>query len=72
MNNQLLLARLNANLTQATIAKMVNIPRESYIQIEKGRTIPRIDVAHRIADILQIDVKIFLPSKVRKSNIGEG
>lgn len=60
-------ARRELGLTQATLARSVGLSRQAVVAIESGETVPRVDVALRIAKVLGVDVAVlFAPrSEVR-------
>lgn len=65
MNFELLRARKEAGLTQQELAGMVGIERSTYTRIEQAKTIPFIDIAYKLAEVLNKPVeKIFLPEIV--------
>ena len=57
-------ARRNAKLTQIDAAKAIGISKSTLISYEKGRSVPKIDVAKRIATVYGCSVNqiIFLPN----------
>jgi DNA-binding XRE family transcriptional regulator len=56
-------ARVNAGFTQKEAAKQLGISKSTLASYEMYRTIPSIDVAHKIAELygLSVDGIIFLP-----------
>lgn len=56
-------ARVNAQLTQKEAAKALEISKGTLLNYEKGRAIPKVDMANRMAKLykLAVDDIIFLP-----------
>lgn len=52
MSNALKQARLAAGLTQAALAARVGLSRSAYVNIERGRKRPSLEVAIRLATAL--------------------
>lgn len=44
------------NLSQAQLAKHIDISRQTLNAIERGQRLPSLEVAHRIADALECDL----------------
>lgn len=64
MRDKLKKVRLEQNLTQYQVAKMVGISRPSYTNIELGRKNPSLKIALKIKKVLNYkDDDIFLPTK---------
>ncbi|MGC8481189.1 MAG: helix-turn-helix transcriptional regulator, partial [Acidimicrobiales bacterium] len=61
-------ARRELGLTQATLAGCVGLSRQAVVAIESGETVPRVDVALRIAKVLGVDVAVLFAPRT----IGEG
>lgn len=62
-------ARKSMGLSQYDIAKEVGIDRASYANIELGKRNPSLDVAMKIAKIVNKRIEdIFLPSDVSKEH----
>lgn len=59
-------ARVNAQLTQREAAKALEISKGTLLNYEKGRTIPQMDMANRMAELynLAVDDIIFLPKEL--------
>lgn len=57
MRTALIRARKAKGLQQKDIAKMVGISRSHYTKIEAGKRNPRLEIARRIAIIVEEDVK---------------
>ncbi len=57
-------ARVNANLTQAEAANALEISKNTLNGYENGKTVPKIDVAQKMAKLygLSVDDIIFLPN----------
>ena len=69
VRTQLIKARKEAGLRQWQIAETVGIDRSFYSRIERGTRNPSLEVALKIAEVLNKDVtEIFLSSDVSKSN----
>jgi putative transcriptional regulator len=49
--------RENRGMTQAQLAELVGIARQSVISIEKGRYLPTIETALRISKVLDVPVE---------------
>lgn len=58
-------ARVNAQLTQREAAKALKISKATLLNYEKGRTVPQMDMANRMAELykLAVDDIIFLPKE---------
>ncbi len=55
-------ARINAGLSQTQAAKKLNITRETLGAWEKGRAVPRVDQACRMAELYDVpfdNIKFF-------------
>ena len=55
-------ARVNANLTQVEAAKALNISKNTLVNYETGTTVPKIDIAKRMAALYGLtvnDIKFF-------------
>lgn len=50
-------ARVNAELTQAEAAKALNINKNTLVGYETGKTIPKVDVAKRMAKLYGLTVE---------------
>lgn len=48
--------RKKVGLTQAQIAKQLNITASAYTQYETGKTQPNLETAKKIADILKVSL----------------
>lgn len=60
--------RRNLDITQSELAKAVNISRAYLISIEKGRQTPSVDIALKIATVLDCEVKeLFFTQNVNHS-----
>ncbi|NLY11817.1 MAG: helix-turn-helix transcriptional regulator [Firmicutes bacterium] len=57
MRHQLFKARMRSKLTQAEVAKAVGISRSHYTLIENGKRNPSLEVALRIANKVNCDVR---------------
>jgi DNA-binding XRE family transcriptional regulator len=57
-------ARVNANMTQPDAAKALNISKNTLSNYEQGKSIPKFDVAKKMADLYGLTVNdiIFLPT----------
>lgn len=63
-------ARVNANLTQEEVAKIMNVSKQTIINWEKGRVIPRIPEMEMLSKIYKIPLdNIFLPHNSTKSRL---
>lgn len=57
-------ARVNANLTQADVAKMLNVTPQTVVNWEKGDGEPKISQALKLSAIYKMPLDyIFLPTK---------
>lgn len=57
-------ARTNVGLTQTEAAKAIGISKNTLVNYERGRSVPKIDVAKRMAAVYGCSVNqiIFLPN----------
>lgn len=57
-------ARVNANLTQSEAATSLGISKNTLVSYENGKSIPKIDLAQRMASLygFTVDQINFLPS----------
>lgn len=57
-------ARVNAQLTQREAAKALEISKGTLLNYEKGRSVPKLDMANRMAELYKLAVTdiIFLPN----------
>ena len=53
---QLKAARVNANLTQADVAKELNISKNSIINYERYKSKPSVDLAKKLAELYGMKV----------------
>ena len=64
MQNRVAQLRREQNMRQEELAKAVGISRQSIIAIEKGRSVPSLEVALRIARCFAVPVEtVFLPAE---------
>ena len=49
--------RARYNLTQEELAKLVGVRRETIVFLEKGKYNPSLNLAHRIARVLQTTIE---------------
>ncbi len=49
-------ARVNANLTQKEAAKALNISKNTLVNYERGRSIPKVDMARKMAALYGLAV----------------
>jgi DNA-binding XRE family transcriptional regulator len=61
--NGLRLHRLAARLDQASLAQRVGVTRQLISKLETGKISPRLDVARRLAEILDADLEALFPSE---------
>ena len=55
-------ARVNAELLQEDVAKMMKVTKQTIVNWEKGRTSPTIEQARKLSEIYKIPLdNIFLP-----------
>jgi putative transcriptional regulator len=57
VDNAVLKARIRKGMTQQELADLVGLARQSIISIEKGRFLPTIENALRIAAALEVPVQ---------------
>jgi len=57
LSNRLKELRARHDLTQQALAEKVGVSRQSIISIEKGRYSPSVDLALRIAGVLQVPLE---------------
>lgn len=63
-------ARVNANLTQEEVAKIMNVSKQTIINWEKGRIMPGIPEIEMLSRIYNIPLdNIFLPLDSTKSRL---
>nr|WP_077616856.1 helix-turn-helix transcriptional regulator [Caenibacillus caldisaponilyticus] len=55
----LLNARKRKNFTHADVAKRINVKRQYYGMIENGKRTPSVNIAKKIADVLDVDWTLF-------------
>lgn len=60
-------ARRHAGLTQAEVAARVGITQQHYSLIEIGRRTPALDVALRIANVLEADPRVLFADVLEES-----
>jgi transcriptional regulator with XRE-family HTH domain len=63
------LHRKRKDLTQADVAKKLEIPRASYANMESGRQRVPVDVLWRCAVILGVPVTMLVPERIVKTPI---
>lgn len=68
----LIQARQQANLTQAEVAELVGISRTFYSQIETGARRLEVELAKRIADLLDLDLNGLLLSDQKRRDARSG
>ena len=56
--------RKNKGLTQEELAARLNVVRQTVSKWEKGFSVPDADILQRIAEILEVDVKLLLGSDI--------
>lgn len=62
-------ARVNANLTQAEIAKKLHIGKQTIVSWEKGETEPKVSQAMALSVLYNIPLDyIFLPTNIALSD----
>ena len=49
-------ARVNANLTQKEAAKALNISKNTLLNYERGRSVPKVDMARKMAALYGLAV----------------
>ena len=64
MKNRIKELRARENLTQADLAKKVNVRRETIVFLEKGKYNPSLQLAHDIAKVFGMKIeKVFIFEK---------
>lgn len=58
-SNHIYEARQARKITQVKMAKLLNIARQTYIDMESGKTIPRADMLERISEITEFPIGFF-------------
>ena len=58
------LVRVNAKLTQAALARQSRVNRTRIVRMEAGETIPQLDEALRLAEVLKVPLQRFLTGKM--------
>lgn len=53
-------ARIYNNLTQVKMAEKIGISRQTYLDLESGKTMPRCDVLVKISEVTNFDIVFFL------------
>lgn len=66
----LILKRWKVNLTQRDIAHMLGVAQPTYSSFECGYTTPSVEIAQKMAEILDFDPTVF--DKEREENKKEG
>ena len=56
-------ARVRKDLTQAELADLVGVSRQTIVEWEKGHTTPDITTANHIAEILEEATELLFPRK---------
>lgn len=56
-NYKLVKARAQAGLTQDEVSERVGINSSSYQRYEYGKNLPQLDIAIRLSNVLNVDVK---------------
>ena len=57
MNNRIKELRARENLTQATLANMVGVRRETIVFLEKGKYNPSLNLAHAISQVFNLTIE---------------
>jgi len=57
MNNRIKELRARDNLTQAKLAQLVGVRRETIVFLEKGKYNPSLGLAHSIAKIFKLAIE---------------
>ncbi|MGR5333695.1 helix-turn-helix transcriptional regulator [Photobacterium damselae] len=60
--------RIGNQISQVEMAKVMGIARQTYIDIEKGKTEPRVSTLYKLANALDVDVTVLLDQKERISS----
>ncbi len=68
---RLQLARKREDLTQQDLAAVLEMPRSSYANIERGRQRAPADVLWRAALVLGVDVDTLMPEAIRSRPLSE-
>ncbi|GAW46563.1 helix-turn-helix transcriptional regulator [Photobacterium damselae subsp. piscicida] len=59
MHVLILRARKSQNITQLEMAKKLGISRQTYVDIENGVRVPRVDLLNKISEITNKSVSYF-------------
>ena len=57
MTNQIKVFRAKFNLTQAELAKKVNVRRETIVFLEKNKYNPSLKLAHDLASVFSVPIE---------------
>ena len=57
MNNRMKELRARDNITQAELAKLVGVRRETIVFLEKGKYNPSLNLAHSIAKVFNLPIE---------------
>lgn len=63
-------ARVNAGYTQETVAKALNVGKQTIVSWEKGKTEPKVSQIRQLSQLYDIPLDyIFLPMKSNKNEL---
>jgi transcriptional regulator with XRE-family HTH domain len=68
IGKQLRSARLEARLSQQSLAEKIGMTRTNYARLEQGRTNVTLETLLRIADGLGLDLRVELVDRPRRSS----
>lgn len=57
-------ARIEAGMTQVDAAKSLQVSRQTYLDWESGKTSPKIDIAHKMANLFNVSVQQIIMGNV--------
>ena len=57
IENKVKIYRAKHNLTQADLAKKVNVTRQTIISLEKGSYIPSLELAMNLAQVFEVNIE---------------
>lgn len=65
---RLIALRVGNQISQVEMAKLMGMARQTYIDLEKGKTEPRISTVYQLANVLNVDMSVLLDQKERISS----
>ena len=71
MNNRIKELRARDHLTQAKLAQLVGVRRETIVFLEKGKYNPSLNLAHAISKVFNLTIEeVFLFDELENKQIG--